>query len=419
MFHPLDTLYAQAAVLLIYALMIVFHRPFYHRANNNLELMMVCTLIVTYSLATSFGVPDAEDRRVASQEVYQIIVLGAIFSTFASALCVASVWFIHVLLEKVGRKPRQSEVFMLMKLRDLVLNSYLHTDLMQSANDLVDEDLRVLDAAFHILVPVLEKKQFTQSLTQQRIIPGATVEHWNSRRCTSAVMAGGLSGALFSEIQQNHRVRLNLYKLADALHSGEQSLSETLKEALRLTDSEVSISSKRGCIENYVAHHLSRGMVTKMAFTTAVASQTDLSDEDVMEIFDLVAGDTGKALAQDLSSLLTSAYATLPELNTHGRRSTMQSLAFRRFSNIFQTPKSTQQHEECLSDNASRVQTDFTWSESCVETDPMDSNGACDFENVVITGIEEDPSAGTGDCKDDESEYTQCVERYTFDKVSL
>eukprot|EP00933_Yihiella_yeosuensis_P070126 TRINITY_DN7763_c0_g2_i1.p1 TRINITY_DN7763_c0_g2~~TRINITY_DN7763_c0_g2_i1.p1 ORF type:complete len:619 (+),score=87.26 TRINITY_DN7763_c0_g2_i1:48-1859(+) len=327
---PLDLLYLQFLLLGFYAVMVVFHRPYKHRINNYVELALKSSLVVINVLATSFAPALGEAGGSKEQGLYEVVIFATLVLAASLGVAASSSWALQGLFGLASidqRQTRGREVDMLLRYRDIIMESFLRDDIMQNASQLVDEDLRVLDHACRILVPVLFKKQCHQNLFKQRIIPGAPFEVWNGRSCTTDVMGGVFTGNLYPLVEENYKTRLNLYTLAEELHNdpcGKDLFSRVMHESIQTTvlDDQAAASNVARSTAKIpdcstwlqtLSRFLGKGMISKQAFSTAVSDHTILSEEELSKVFDLVADGQGKASKDDLCKLLNSAYAACPK----------------------------------------------------------------------------------------------------------
>eukprot|EP00930_Biecheleria_cincta_P100929 TRINITY_DN92549_c0_g1_i1.p1 TRINITY_DN92549_c0_g1~~TRINITY_DN92549_c0_g1_i1.p1 ORF type:complete len:875 (+),score=126.31 TRINITY_DN92549_c0_g1_i1:139-2625(+) len=361
----LDILYLKSLILGIYSLMIAFFRPFKHRLNNYVELLMQCSLLVIVALATAFATPSSGTNSESNKVFYETIMILMMCLASAAGLVASCTWIVETLLGTISqRRIKGAGVDTLLRYRDIIMESFLHGDAFRSAGGIADEDLRVLDNACKILVPALLRKQYKKDFFSQQVSPGAPPDIWNGRSCTATVMAGAFSGDMFNQIRDTYRVRLDLYTLTDELHAlGEHTLHEILQQALRSTmleSPESPAGSERPpkifetCLRarQSLCYRFSIGQISRQSFSAAVVGKTTLSSEQVKDIFNLVDDGTGHAAAQDLRKLLNSAHAAIAEAST-SRATVTRGLAVLKsmssgLSRRSQYPASfSQQNREC------------------------------------------------------------------------
>eukprot|EP00933_Yihiella_yeosuensis_P053050 TRINITY_DN51213_c0_g1_i1.p1 TRINITY_DN51213_c0_g1~~TRINITY_DN51213_c0_g1_i1.p1 ORF type:complete len:497 (+),score=71.75 TRINITY_DN51213_c0_g1_i1:124-1614(+) len=326
----LDQLYLQFCIQAVYSFLLVYNRPYKHRINNALELILKIAILGALLLATLITGKSSDVRQYRTW-LYDMMLLTILTSAAALGLVLVAIWIIQRTLGKVQKGSlKSSKVDILLRTKDIVLDSCMmpFKEFVQLASCLDDEDIKEINSACQTLVAVLFKKQYTGKFGQQRLIQGKRREVWDAKECTGHVLEVASSGPLLENIRGTCARRENLFIFASEL---QESCTDALGEAMQMTPQHnplEELAQRVSCARVFADVH-SRlkqrclfGVVSKEAFCRVfVAPRTTLEEVQLEEIFELVDDGTGYAGAEDLQRLINSACEAVPELVVNRQRS--------------------------------------------------------------------------------------------------
>ena len=295
---PLDVLYLQSVVIGLHMFLLLYIKPFKNRTNNLLEFLLKSALMLMNLLATSFVASSSIDD--SSTEVYEWILLITLSAAGIAALLAAGTWaFSQVFGIFHFQSSKGAAAEMVFRYRDVVMESCLQSqdEFMRLASALTDQEVKTLDSACGMLVGKLLRKQYSSRLLKQQIIQGPC-EIWDGKACTKTVLSATFDGALFQNIAEWQKMRINLFTLSEDLHSGNADLSKILDKAMCLTaeEEEARNQKKFTDIQAYqkrIRRRWLKESISKQAFKEAVSNFTSLDNDALDGVFQMVDDGTG------------------------------------------------------------------------------------------------------------------------------
>eukprot|EP00929_Paragymnodinium_shiwhaense_P113110 TRINITY_DN81374_c0_g1_i1.p1 TRINITY_DN81374_c0_g1~~TRINITY_DN81374_c0_g1_i1.p1 ORF type:complete len:1400 (-),score=286.43 TRINITY_DN81374_c0_g1_i1:15-4214(-) len=316
-------IYSVTFLLLIYAVMCFHLQPFKFRKNNLVDLGLQGSLLFFLLIATSFidtSRIDAKQLETTRHDfailAIVLLAIGAAHSCQGFASWLYSLY--HPKATQLGKMQALANQFRDVMVAVLMLPDDVYHRAIFTLGEM--DQLR-LEAVLETLVPVFLKKQPNKNFFDQRLVPSAPFELWDAGRTSMEVLKGSADGAFDRQVAASARQRLRLLQLArDVTCSGVPSgylRQSSTRKSLRDFGLEKPV-------ETILTHARTAASgngtisVTPDEFVDMHGPITQLSDEDLLELFKYMDYDNSGTLSFDeLAGALISVKPLLTAYNTH------------------------------------------------------------------------------------------------------